>query len=104
MSKEDADIIRRAYEVWNEAGPAAVTEQFWAEDAVYREGPGWADAGVFVGRAAALARMQSLVELVAPITVHLDELIDVGDGRFVANTRMVDEMRRAIRRTPSSSP
>jgi ketosteroid isomerase-like protein len=35
--------------------------------------------------------MQRLVELVGPITVHLDELIDVGDGRFVANTRMVGE-------------
>ena len=91
MSQEDADIIRRAYEVWNESGPAAVTEQYWAEDAVYREGPGWPDAGVFEGRAAALARMQRLVELVGPITVHLDELIDVGDGRFVANTRMVGE-------------
>jgi hypothetical protein len=41
MSEEDANSIRRAYEVWNESGPAAVTEQFWAEDAVYREGPGW---------------------------------------------------------------
>jgi ketosteroid isomerase-like protein len=88
---EDAEIIRRAYEVWNESGPAAVTERFWAEDAVYREAPGWPDAGVFEGRAAALARMESLVELVGPITVHLDELIDVGDGRFVANTRMVGE-------------
>jgi ketosteroid isomerase-like protein len=91
---EDAALIRRAYEVWNESGPAAVTEQFWAEDAVYREAPGWPDAGVFVGRAAALARMESLVELVGPITVHLDELIDVGDGRFVANTRMVGESAR----------
>ena len=44
MSQEDADRIRRAYEVWNESGPAAVTERFWAEDAVYREGPGWPDA------------------------------------------------------------
>ena len=91
MSKDDADVIRRAYEVWNESGPAAVTEQFWAEEAVYREGPGWPDAGVFEGRGAALARMQRLVELVGPITVHLDELIEVGDGRFVANTRMVGE-------------
>jgi hypothetical protein len=39
MSPKNADNIRRAYEVWNESGPAAVTEQFWAEDAVYREGP-----------------------------------------------------------------
>src|SRR5215204_6102014 len=91
MSQEDADRIRRAYEVWNESGPAAVTDQFWAEDAVYREGPGWPNAGVYRGRAAALARMQSLIDLAGPIEVRLDELIDVGDGRFVACTRMVGE-------------
>ncbi len=91
MSREDADRIRRAYEVWNESGPAAVTEKFWAEDAVYREGPGWPDAGVYRGRAAALERMQSLIDLLGPIAVHLDQLIDVGDGRFVACTRIVGE-------------
>jgi ketosteroid isomerase-like protein len=89
MSQEDADNIRRAYEVWNESGPAAVTAEFWAEDAVYREGPGWPNAGVYRGRAAALARMQSLIDLVGPIEVRLDELIDLDDGRFVACTRMV---------------
>ena len=91
MSRADADRIRRAYEVWNESGPAAVTDQFWAEDAVYREGPGWPDAGVYRGRDAALERMQSLIELIGPIEVRLDELIDVGDGRLVACTSMVGE-------------
>ena len=91
MSDEDADTIRRAYEVWNEAGPRAVTDRFWAEDAVYREGPGWPNAGVFRGRAAALARMQSLIDLVGPIEVHLDDLIDLPDGRFVACTTMVGQ-------------
>ena len=86
MSQEDADSIRRAYEVWNKSGPVAVVEQFWAEDAVYREGPGWPDAGVYRGRAAALARMRSLIDLVGPIEVRLDDLIEVGDGRFVACT------------------
>lgn len=80
-----------AYEVWNESGPAAVANQFWAEDAVYREGLGWPDAGISRGRAAALARMQSLIDVVGPIEVHLDDLIDVGDGRFVACTRMVGQ-------------
>jgi len=89
MSQEDADRIRRAYEVWNESGPAAVTDQFWAEDAVYREGPGWPNAGVYRGRSAALGRMRSLIEMAGPIQVHLDDLIDAGDGRFVACTRMV---------------
>src|SRR5215218_5652649 len=92
MSEGDADRIRRAFEVWNESGPAAVTERFWAEDAVYREGPGWpGGGGVFKGRAAALARMQALVELAGPIKVRLEELIEVGDGRFVACARMVGE-------------
>jgi len=92
MAQEDADTIRRAYQVWNESGPAAVTERFWAEDAVYREGPSWpGGGGAFRGRAAALARMQALVALVGPIKVRLDKLIDVGDGRFVACTRMVGE-------------
>jgi ketosteroid isomerase-like protein len=91
MSQENVDRIRRAYEVWNESGPAAVTEEFWAEDAVYREGPGWPDAGVYRGRAAALERMQDLIDLVGPIEVRLDELIEVGDGRLVACTSMVGQ-------------
>jgi ketosteroid isomerase-like protein len=91
MSRQDADTIRRAYEVWNQSGPAAVTEQFWAEDAIYREGPGWPDAGVYRGRAAALERMQNLVDLLGPIAVHLDELIDLGEGRFVACTCIIGE-------------
>jgi ketosteroid isomerase-like protein len=100
MSEENADRIRRAFEVWNESGPAAVTERFWGEDAVYREGPGWPEGGVFRGRAAALARMQALIDLVGPIKVRLDELIDVGDGRIVACARMVGRARRASPRGP----
>ena len=92
MSETDADRIRRAYEVWNKSGPEAVVNEFWAEDAVFREGPGWPDAGVFVGRSAALARMRRLIDLVGPLEVSLDELIEVGDGRFVACTRMIDEV------------
>jgi ketosteroid isomerase-like protein len=91
MSHEDAATVRRAYEVWNELGPAAVIEQFWAEEAVYREGPGWPDAGVYRGRAAALERMQSLVELVGPIEVRIDDLIDLDDGRVVACVRNVGQ-------------
>ena len=95
MSQGDADRIRRAYEVWNESGPEAVTEQFWAEDAVYREAwLGWDKAGAYQGRVAALARMQSLVDFAGPIKVRLEELIDVEDGRFVACTRMIGEAAR----------
>ena len=89
MSHEDAATVRRAFEVWNESGPAAVIDQFWAEDAVYREGPGWAEPGVYQGRAAALDRLQSLVDLVGPLEVRLDELIELDDGRLIACVRLV---------------
>jgi ketosteroid isomerase-like protein len=95
MAQDDAERIRRAYEVWNESGPAAVTNEFWAEDAVYREGPGWPGAGVYRGRDAALQRMESLIELAGPIEVRLDELIDAGEGRYVACTSMVGEGAQA---------
>jgi ketosteroid isomerase-like protein len=35
--------------------------------------------------------MQDLVDLLGPIEVRLDDLIEVGDGRFVACTRMVGQ-------------
>ena len=89
MSHQDAATVRRAFEVWNESGPAAVIDQFWAEDAVYREGPGWAEPGVYQGRAAALDRLQSLVDLVGPLEVRLDELIELDDGRLIACVRLV---------------
>jgi ketosteroid isomerase-like protein len=89
MSQDDAATIRRVYEVWNESGPAAVIEQFWAEDGVYREGPGWPDAGVYEGRRAALERIQNLVELAGPIEVRLDDLIELPDGRLLACVRNV---------------
>jgi ketosteroid isomerase-like protein len=98
MSQEDADRLRRAYQVWNEAGPAAVIEEFYAEDAVYREAPGWPEAGVFRGKTAALERMQSLVELAGPIEVQIDDLIELDDGRFVACVRNVAQA--AGRETP----
>ena len=85
----DAATLRRAFQVWNESGPAAVIDQFWADDAVYREGPGWPNAGVFRGRAAALERMEGLVELAGPLQVRLEDLIELDDGRLLACVRLV---------------
>jgi ketosteroid isomerase-like protein len=89
--ESDADRVRGAFEAWNEFGPEAVVNGFWAEDAVYREMPGWPDGGVFRGRAAALERMRSLVEIMGPIEVRLEELIETDDGRYVACVRMAGE-------------
>jgi ketosteroid isomerase-like protein len=89
-SQADADLIRRAFAAWNEEGPEALVERFWHEDAVYREMPG-AEGGVFHGRDAALERMQSIVSLVGPIEVLVEDLIEAQDGRFVALVRIVGE-------------
>ncbi len=91
MSQADADTIRRAFETWNEEGAEAVVERFWTEDAVYREMPGWPDAGIFRGREQVLERMRSLVEFLGPIEVRLEDLIESGDGRLVAVVRMQGE-------------
>ena len=91
MSQADADTIRRAFETWNEEGAEAVVERYWTEDAVYREMPGWPDAGVFRGREQVLERMRSLVEFLGPIEVRLEDLIESADGRLVAVVRMQGE-------------
>jgi ketosteroid isomerase-like protein len=91
VSQADADTIRRAFETWNEEGAEAVVERYWTEDAVYREMPGWPDAGIFRGREQVLERMRSLVEFLGPIEVRLEDLIEAGDGRLVAVVRMQGE-------------
>ena len=90
-SERDADIIRRAFAAWNEGGPEAVVDGFWAPDAVYREMPGWPDAGVFEGRDAVVRRLQHLVELMGPIEVRLEDLLVAADGRIVACVRIPEE-------------
>jgi ketosteroid isomerase-like protein len=94
-SERDADTIRRAFEAWNEGGPEAVVDGFWAPDGVYREMPGWPDAGVFEGRDAVVRRMQNLIELLGPIEVRLEDLLEADDGRFVACVRIAEESAAA---------
>jgi ketosteroid isomerase-like protein len=91
VPQADVDTIRRAFEIWNEEGAEAVVDRFWTEDAVYREMPGWPDAGVFRGRDEVLGRMRSLVEFMGPIEVRLEDLIESDDGRLVAVVRMVGQ-------------
>jgi ketosteroid isomerase-like protein len=92
MTQSDADTVRRAFEAWNEEGADAVVERFWTEDAVYSEMPGWSDAGVFRGRDAVLERLRSLVDLVGPIEVRLENVIEAEDGSIVAVAQVVGEV------------
>jgi ketosteroid isomerase-like protein len=91
VPQADADTIRRAFATWNDEGAEAVVDRFWTDDAIYREMPGWPDAGVFRGRDEVLARMGSLVEFMGPIEVRLEDLIESADGRLVAVVRMVGQ-------------
>jgi ketosteroid isomerase-like protein len=91
MAHSDADTIRRAFATWNEEGAEAVVERFWTEDAVYREMPDWSDAGVFRGREAVLKRLRSLIDLVGPIEVRLENVLEADDGRIVAVAQVLGE-------------
>src|SRR5512143_1143540 len=95
MSQENIDTVRRAYEVWNEFGPTAVTERFWADDAVYREGAGWPNAGVYRGRDAALKRMRSLVDLLGPIEVRIVGA-GAGDAPYTQSFAVVQRLRDGL--------
>jgi ketosteroid isomerase-like protein len=68
-----------------------VTQQFWASDAIYREWTGWPEPRVYEGSRAALARMRRLLDLVGPLKVQLDNVIEAEDGRIVACVHIVGE-------------
>jgi ketosteroid isomerase-like protein len=94
MSQENIELVRRAYDLWNQSGPAAVAERCWAEDAIYREWTGATEPRVYKSRGAALARMRSLVELVGALEVSLDEILETEDGRVVAFVQIAGETTR----------
>jgi hypothetical protein len=61
----DAATVRRAFEVWNESGPAAAIDRFWAEDAVY----GMTTAAKFVWTLIAVMLVLSLFGALATMLI-----------------------------------
>ena len=63
MSEENVEIVRQAYEAWNEDGPETIT-RFWAEDAELHDPPTLPDRRVVRGRDAVVAHLTDQVKVV----------------------------------------
>jgi ketosteroid isomerase-like protein len=70
MSQENAELVRRAYEAWNEGGPEAA-KQFWAEDVEFQDPPTLPDARVVRGRDAAAAYLTGQVTVIGDMKLTL---------------------------------
>ena len=61
MSEENVEIVRRAYEAWNQGG-AESAKRFWAEDYEFHDPPDFPDPRVVRGRDAVAAHLKDQTE------------------------------------------
>ncbi len=72
----NAELARRAYELWNTGGIAAQVEHVWAPDVVFHDFPEVPDTGTFRGSGAVAARLRDQIEAIGEyrIEVHAIEV------------------------------
>jgi SnoaL-like domain len=63
MSEDSVGLVRSAYEIWNERGPAAITSML-APDVELHDAPQIPDAQVWRGRHLAVDRLQAVADAV----------------------------------------
>jgi SnoaL-like domain len=80
--REDVALVRRAYEPWNEHGPAAIEEQL-AEDVELHDAPQVPDADVWRGRRAAIERLQAVADAVGGGYVEFESFEPCRDSVLV---------------------
>ena len=68
MSEENVELIRRAYEAWNEGG-AEATKEFWTEDVELHDPPTLPDSRVVRGRDAVAGYLTDQVSVVGDMKV-----------------------------------
>jgi ketosteroid isomerase-like protein len=68
MSEENLELVRRAYEAWNEGGPEA-TQGFWTEDVEWHDPPDLPDSRVVRGRDAVARYLADQVEVTGDMKV-----------------------------------
>ena len=71
MSRDNVEIVRQAYEAWNEDGPESIT-RFWAEDAELHDPPTLPDRRVVRGREAVLAHLTDQGKVVGAMKLTHD--------------------------------
>jgi ketosteroid isomerase-like protein len=77
MREADRDVVRRAYELWNERGPGAIGP-LMTDDVELHDAPQLPDAQVWQGRGAVLGRLESVAAAVGGGTVEFEGFRDAG--------------------------
>jgi ketosteroid isomerase-like protein len=85
MSQENVEIVRRAYEAWNEADMRALREMYCPDAMLVRGLEGWPETAPIVGRKTLLEYFEQLRETWDADTVETTRVIDGGD-RVVVRT------------------
>ena len=67
----NAELARRAYELWNAGGVVAQVEHVWAPDVVFHDFPEVPDTGTFRGADAVAARLRDQIEAIGEYKIEV---------------------------------
>ena len=79
MPQENVELVRRAYEAWNEGG-SELAKEFWAEDLEFHDPPNLPDPRVVRGRDAVAAYLTDQVNVVGDMKVTLVDVRTRGEA------------------------
>ncbi len=83
MTTRDAELARAAFEAWEEGTLPEYAERHVHPDLAFHDAPEMPDAQVVCGRDAALARMDSYMELLGRFSIPVCEVEQRSEGVFV---------------------
>jgi|SoiMethySBSTD1v2_1073268.scaffolds.fasta_scaffold85850_2 ketosteroid isomerase-like protein len=86
---DDQDLVRRAYEAWNDQGPG-VLESFGADSIELVDPPQMPDSRSYHGHAEVLVRLEEVAEAIGGRFAHIDEVTPLGDEVLVSLTWRMD--------------
>jgi ketosteroid isomerase-like protein len=79
MSEENVEIVRRAYEAWNQGG-AESAKRFWAEDYEFHDPPNFPDRRVVRGRDAVADHLKDQTSVLGDLKVTIVDVRGTAHG------------------------
>jgi ketosteroid isomerase-like protein len=80
MSRENVEVVRRAYDAWN-AGDVTALARLYSSDIVMHHASGWPEPGPSVGREAVMREIEQLRDAWQGDTLEpVTDLVDAGDS------------------------
>ena len=70
MSEENVEVVRRAFEAWNQGG-AQSAKRFWADDYEFHDPPNFPDPRVVRGRDAVAAYLKDQTSVIGDLKVTI---------------------------------